>query len=187
MRTIAFITGNAHKVVEAAEILSGSGIRLRQVDLELEEPQADDIGDVAKSCALRGALMLRRPVLVEDSGLFVSALRGFPGPYSSYVLKTIGIEGILALMRGRRNKAARFESAVAYSADGEGAKVFKGFTLGAISTTARGRGGFGFDPIFVARGQRDTFAELSTLEKNLISHRGKAFRAFAQWLCRRVK
>ena len=83
MRTIAFITGNAHKVMEAAEILSGSGIRLRQVDLELEEPQADDVGDVAKACALRGASMLRRPVLVEDSGLFVSALGGFPGPYSS--------------------------------------------------------------------------------------------------------
>jgi len=83
MRTIAFITGNAHKVMEASEILSGSGIRLRQMDLELEEPQADDVCDVAMACALRGASMLRRPVLVEDSGLFVSALGGFPGPYSS--------------------------------------------------------------------------------------------------------
>lgn len=187
MRTIAFITGNAHKVMEAAEILSGSGIRLRQIDLELEEPQADDVGDVAKACALKGASMLRRPVLVEDSGLFVSALRGFPGPYSSYVLKTIGVKGILVLMRGRRNRAARFESAVAYAADGEGAKVFKGFTVGTISPTARGRGGFGFDPIFMARGQRKTFAELSPLEKNLISHRGKAFRAIAQWLGGRAK
>jgi len=182
MRTIAFITGNAHKVAEAAEILSGSGIRLRQVDLELEEPQADDVGDVAKACALRGASKLRGPVLVEDSGLFVSALGGFPGPYSSYIYRTIGNGGILALMGDRRNRAARFVSAVAYSADGKGARVFKGMTVGTISRDPRGKGGFGFDPIFVPRGCGNTFAELGLREKNLLSHRGKAFRALAQWL-----
>jgi len=182
VRTIAFITGNAHKVREAAEILSGSGIKLRQIDLELEELQAEDLKDIAEACALRGASMLGRPVLVEDSGLFISALSGFPGPYSSYVLKTIGFKGILVLMRGRSNRSARFESAVAYSANGEEAKVFKGSTVGTISPSAKGRGGFGFDPIFMVRGQKKTFAELSLHEKNLLSHRGKAFRALAKWL-----
>lgn len=183
-KTIAFITGNAHKVIEAAEILSGAGIKLRQIDLELEEPQADEVEDVAEACALRGAMKLKMPVVVEDSGLFISALGGFPGPYSSYVYRKIGVEGILVLMRGRRDRAARFESAVAYSIDGEEAKVFKGMTIGTISNTARGRRGFGFDPIFVVRGKRDTFAELRLQEKNLLSHRGKAFRALAQWLSR---
>jgi len=136
LRTIAFITGNAHKVAEAAEILRGSGMRLKQVDLELEEPQADDVGDIAKACALRGASMLRRTVLVEDSGLFVSALGGFPGPYSSYVHRTIGNDGILALMGDRRDRAARFESAVAYSADGKGARVFEGSQLSVLKPGA---------------------------------------------------
>lgn len=185
MKAITFVTGNAHKVAEAAEILSGFGIKLRQMDLELEEPQADYVEDIAKTCALRAASMLRRPVLVEDSGLFISALRGFPGPYSSYVYKKIGVRGILVLMRGRRDRAARFLSAVAYSADGKDVKVFRGSTVGTISTVARGRGGFCFDVIFVARGQRKTFAELSLHEKNALSHRGKAFRSFARWLRRR--
>jgi XTP/dITP diphosphohydrolase len=181
-RTIAFITGNAHKVKEASEILSGAGVKLRRVDLELEEPQADRVEDVARACALSGAKRIRGPALVEDSGLFISGLGGFPGPYSSYVHRTLGIEGILALMRGRRDRAARFESAVAYSADGQEAKVFKGTVVGTVSHAARGRGGFGFDPIFMARGQRTTFAELGLHEKNLLSHRGKAFRSLARWL-----
>jgi len=185
VKAITFVTGNVHKVAEAAEILSGCGIKLRQIDLELEEPQADYVEDIAKTCALRAASMLRRPVLVEDSGLFISALRGFPGPYSSYVYKKIGVKGILVLMRGRRDRAARFLSAVAYSADGKDVKVFKGSTVGTISPVARGRGGFCFDSIFVARGQRKTFAELGLHEKNALSHRGKAFRSFARWFRRR--
>lgn len=184
MRTVTFLTSNAHKVAEAIEALRGTSVEIRQVDLKMEEPQADKVEDIARACALRGAMRLKVPVVVEDSGLFISALNGFPGPYSSYVLGTIGIKGILLLMRGYRSRTARFESAVAYARSPKEAKVFKGIALGRISRAARGRSGFGFDPIFVADGCRDTFAEIGLREKGVLSHRGKAFRAFGRWMAK---
>ena len=116
--------------------------------------------------------------MIDDSGLFVDALRGFPGVYSSHAYRTIGPRGILGLLRSSPTRAARFETAFLFH-DGTTGRLVRGACRGAIARSERGTGGFGFDPIFIPAGHRTTFAEMSVEEKNRVSHRGRAARALA--------
>ena len=104
---------------------------------------------------------------------------GFPGPYSAYVSKTLGNEGILKLLSGESCRTATFKSVVGYCEPGGEPLLFVGSVDGVITEEIRGEGGFGYDPIF-APGKR-TFAEMLMEEKNEISHRRGAFGAFLDW------
>ena len=123
-----------------------------------------------------------RPVMIDDSGLFIDALRGFPGVYSSYVFKSIGNDGILRLMKDERQRGARFECCIGFMAPGEEPFIAKGVAKGSIATRKSGIGGFGYDPIFIHEGQTKTYAETEVSEKNRISHRGKAIEIFLKEL-----
>jgi XTP/dITP diphosphohydrolase len=180
-RTIAFATTNRHKVLEINDVLKGCGYRADPVPIPKLELQAENLEDIAVNAAALAWSILRKPVMVEDAGLFIDALRGFPGPYSSYVYKTIGIEGILKLMNGIENRRAKFKSVIALAYD-RGIVVFKGEVTGSIAYEARGEGGFGFDPIFIPDGSTKTFAEMSVEEKNSFSHRGQAAKQLCNWL-----
>jgi len=120
-------------------------------------------------------------VFVEDAGLFIDALNGFPGPYSSYVYRTIGVEGVLKLVEGK-SRGAAFVSVIALYHPGKGVRVFKGMCRGVIAQHPRGFSGFGFDPIFIPEGVGKTFAEMREDEKNKLSHRGEAARKLIEWL-----
>ncbi len=178
---ILFATGNRHKLEEANQVLSPYGISLAMAGCEKLEIQAGTLEEVASFAAKAAALSVGASVLVEDSGLFIDALGGFPGPYSSYAFKTIGCSGVLRLMEGISNRAASFRCAVAYCAVGAEPKVFTGVSEGSICTSMKGSGGFGFDPIFVGKGGSMTYAELGTESKCKLSHRGEAFRRFSEW------
>jgi XTP/dITP diphosphohydrolase len=115
---------------------------------------------------------------VDDTGFFIDALNGFPGPYAAYVLNSIGNTGILRLMAGQEDRTARFVTAIAF-ADEKGVRVFKGTIEGRIAQAPRGEGGFGYDPIFET-GEK-TLAEISLEEKSRISHRARALAAFHDW------
>jgi len=177
---ILFVTGNAHKAEEASALLSSHGIHLRHLPFERREIQSDSLEEISKHSATYAYGQLQKPLIVEDAGLFIKSLRGFPGPYSSYVLKTLRCKGILKLMTGVKERSAEFRSAVTY-VDSMGVKCFVGVVKGSISFEERGRGGFGFDPIFIPEGGMETFAELSEGRKNEISHRARALRLFAEW------
>jgi XTP/dITP diphosphohydrolase len=172
---IRFVTGNEGKVREAREYLDES---VEQVEYDYTEIQGD-----LKDIALYGARETfeatgdGEPVLVDDTGLFVEALSGFPGPYSSFVEDTLGIERVWRVVEGEENRRAAFRTVLAYY-DGETAESFEGRVRGRI-VAPRGEGGFGYDPIFEHDGQ--TFAEMDTTEKNAISHRGRALAKFADW------
>ncbi|MBU6998756.1 MAG: XTP/dITP diphosphatase [Theionarchaea archaeon] len=171
-----FITSNNHK---CAEIRKLTDIPIVQRDLSYPEIQADTLQEVAESGAEYCYPRLGEPCFVEDSGLFCDALRGFPGPYSNYVYRTLGCEGILRLVSQNRN--AHFASVIAYH-DGSEVNLFMGEIRGTLAETIKGEKGFGFDPIFIPEGETRTFAEMETEEKNLYSHRGKAFTAFISYL-----
>jgi XTP/dITP diphosphohydrolase len=113
-------------------------------------------------------------IIIEDSGLFIKTLNGFPGVYSAFAYQTIGNEGILNLMHDRKEREGRFESMIAYGDKTGETTVFRGICNGVIADKKRGKGGFGFDPIFIPRGSKKTFAEMAVGEKNRVSHRGKA-------------
>ena len=114
-------------------------------------------------------------MIVEDDGIFIDSLGGFPGPYSSYVHKTIGNKGILNLLK--YNRGAKFVSTITYC-DKNGLESFEGKLDGTISKSQKGRG-WGYDPIFIPKNMQKTFAQLD--EKNIISHRYKALKKFSNW------
>ncbi|PSQ42986.1 non-canonical purine NTP pyrophosphatase, RdgB/HAM1 family [Halobacteriales archaeon SW_7_68_16] len=174
---IAYVTSNPGKAREAREYFED----VEQVDYDYPELQAADPTTIAADGAERAHAELDRPVLVDDAGLFVDGLDGFPGPYSSYVEETIGVEAVWELARDLDDRSAAFRVALAY-ADGSGVETFTGAVPGRI-VAPRGEGGFGFDPIFEHDGR--TFAELSVEEKNALSHRGRALAKFADWYASR--
>jgi XTP/dITP diphosphohydrolase len=178
---LLFITHNMGKLAEARKILGQKGIGVEHIELEYEEPRGEDTSEIARKSAEHLFPAVKRPLFLDDSGLFVDALNGFPGPYSAFAYKRIGYAGILSLLNGKDNRKAYFKCSIAY-ADESGVKVFDGTANGSISDAPMGDDGFGYDPVFVPDGFSKTFAEMGSEEKNAISHRGRALAAFAEWL-----
>ncbi len=173
-----------HKFHEARAVLREFGISIAMLNLDTTEIQADDIDAIAKTSAMEAARISGMPIFVEDAGLFIDALRGFPGPYSSYVYRTLGTRGILKLMKNESQRGAHFSSAVAFSDLGKvsSVKCFIGKVEGKIALKEQGKMGFGFDPIFAPSAEPDkTFAEVTQEEKNKHSHRANALRKFGSW------
>jgi XTP/dITP diphosphohydrolase len=180
--TVYFATGNRGKFIEAASVAARFGITLKFLRTEKLEIQSNSLAEIASFAAMNSARSMRRPVVSEDAGFFVDALAGFPGPYSSYVFKTLGTGGILKLMEKRGDRGAFFEASVAFCTPTSRPKCFTGFVEGRVSQSPKGTHGFGFDPIFIPkRGDGRTFAQMTTDEKNALSHRALAFARFSKW------
>jgi XTP/dITP diphosphohydrolase len=177
---VSFATSNPHKVSEANRVARKFGISFLQAKIKYPEIRSESVSDVALEGARFVYGKVHKPVIVEDSGLFIKALDGFPGVYSRNAFDKIGIQGILDLMGKKKDRRAFFASAVAYS-DGKNIAVFEGFVDGVIAKIAKGSSGFGFDPIFIPKGFRKTFAEEPSV-KNIVSHRALSFEAFCRWL-----
>jgi len=181
-RVAFFVTGNVHKFNEVRHVLAEYKVATAMLKIETVEIQDDNLESIAKASATDAEKKCSLPIFVEDAGLFIEALNGFPGPYSSYVYRTIGTKGILKLMENLDKRDAYFQSVVAFSSPEEEPKCFQGKVKGKISMEERGSSGFGFDPIFEpSGGRKKTFAEMTTTEKNEYSHRAEAFRKFAEW------
>jgi XTP/dITP diphosphohydrolase len=180
-RTLTFVTGNAGKAAELRAQLAPRGIDVVQDKRGYPEVQADTLAEVAEAGA-RHLLDagLKPPFILEDSGLFVAALRGFPGVYSRHALDTIGVPGLLQLMAGveLEMRSAAFQAHLLYVDEAGHVHGFDGACPGRIADRAAGTGGFGFDPVFIPRGHDRTFAEMEPAEKQRLSHRGAAVRAF---------
>ncbi len=209
---VKFVTTNPGKIHEAREYLDEP---VEQLDFDYPEQQADDLATVAAHGARTAYRHAGEPVIVDDSGLTIEALGGFPGPYSSYVEEKLGIERVWQLAKNEESRAGAFRAVIAYCdgdsfdatpepvdtdrrgqdldadarasattdqqiEDGEQlpVRLFEGVAPGKI-VAPRGEGGFGFDPIFEYDGT--TYAEMSTEEKNAVSHRGRALAKFADW------
>jgi XTP/dITP diphosphohydrolase len=177
-----FATGNEGKFREVSALAAKLGVEIQHSRTPYLEIQADELSDIAKVGVQQVFGILKAPCFVEDSGLFIHSLRGFPGPYSKYVFLTIGNRGVLKLLEGVGDRRAVFRSAVGYCGRDGRPLVFEGRVEGRISLEERGTGGFGFDPIFIPdEGDGRTFAEMSVEEKNALSHRGRAIEGFFRW------
>jgi XTP/dITP diphosphohydrolase len=174
------VTSNANKATEVAAYFGGM-IRVIHVALDVPEHRSDDVGEIAREKARYAYEILNTPLIVDDTGFFIDALKGFPGPYAAYVLNSIGNTGILKLMEGVVDRRARFTTGIAY-ADEHGIQIFTGTIEGMITTCPRGVRGFGYDPIFEVGSK--TLAEIHLDEKSKISHRAKALAAFHGWFIR---
>ncbi|HUC38744.1 MAG TPA: XTP/dITP diphosphatase [Candidatus Acidoferrum sp.] len=185
MKKLTLLTHNKGKLAEANEIAKRYGIELSMPQkLEKLEIQSDLLSDVSEFAARHAYRYIKKPLVVDDSGLFVKALGGFPGVYSAYAVPTLGDKGILKLMNGVKDRSAYFECSVSFF-DGRSTKSFSGKVHGSITKREKGSHGFGFDPIFSPNGYKGkTLAEVDVAQKNKVSHRGKAFSAFFRWYSR---
>jgi non-canonical purine NTP pyrophosphatase (RdgB/HAM1 family) len=150
--------------------------------LELREVQSLSFEQVVRAKAMEAAARLGTTVLVEDSGLEVTAWNGFPGPLTKWVTQSVGETGFARMLDSFPDRSACAVSALAIARPGERAEdllVVVGRVEGAIAPSPRGEQGFGWDVLFVPLGERRTFAEMSANEKNSRSHRGRAFELLA--------
>lgn len=175
--SVLFATSNSSKYEEAKNILAKHDITLEHFECELDEIQSNSIQKIALAKAKDALTRCNKPIIVDDAGIFIDALGGFPGPYSAYVQETIGNDGILRLLDSN-NRCASFVATVAYAAPNVAPCAFESCVKGSIPSSPRGKG-WGYDPIFVPDGHNQTFAEMDN--KNAISHRAIALGAFATW------
>ena len=172
-----FVTGRPEKAREAERM----GFALERLDLDLPEPQSLDPSEVAEVKVRAGFGQLRRPVLVEDSGLEVLAWGGFPGALVKWLERSAGLEAIARMLDPFPDRSARAVCAIACF-DGDRAVVARGVCAGSIAPSPRGSAGFGWDALFVPEGSDRTFAELAPEEKDRVSHRGRAWAELARKL-----
>jgi XTP/dITP diphosphohydrolase len=171
------ITGNRHKFDEMKKIIKNE---IKILARPYPEIQTNTLEHVVKYGVEFLSEKIEGDFLIEDSGLFIESLNNFPGVFSSYVFKTIGNEGILKLVEGKKIKNASFVSVIAYY--DSNIKSFKGICKGIIAEKTRGDKGFGYDPIFIPNKSINTFAEMEITEKNKYSHRGKSTRMLKRYL-----
>jgi XTP/dITP diphosphohydrolase len=181
---VTFVSRNPGKVPEVRAILRPYGVAVRWRKRAFTEPQAERLEEVVAS-KLAAVDNIGGTVLVEDSGLFIPSLQGFPGVYSAHFLEIWGLGPVLELLRHRRRAA--FYRAVAGVREGRRTRMFVGEVHGTIARRPAGHGGFGYDPIFVPRGWERTFAEVPPAEKDAISHRGRAVRQVGEYLAARAR
>ena len=172
---LLFVSSNIHKFREVKKILNSFQINIQFFKLNLEEIQSNSIKEIAIKKAQDAFSKCKKPLIIEDDGLHIDSLGGFPGPYSSYVQKPIGNQGILDILK--KNRSAKFISNITYR-DKKNFKSFEGRLFGTISKSEKGKG-WGFDPIFIPKNLKKTFGELN--DKNNFSHRYKALKKFSNW------
>ena len=180
-KPLKFATSNRHKFSEVSAILGDYGIPVEMAPLELREIQADTLEEIAAEKAREACRRVDGPAMVEDTGLFIDGLNGFPGPYSAYVFRTVGNQGILRLLEDAPNRGGTFRSVFAYCRPGGSPECFASAVAGTIAPECRGEG-WGYDPIFIAEGASGrTYGELGD-EKNQLSHRRMALANLARWI-----
>ena len=180
-------THNVHKLDELRRILAPLGV---EADIDPNLPEAEETGvTFAENAFIKADEACRftgLPAIADDSGLTVDALGGEPGVYSARYApvgqrKATVLQKLAGLPTEQRG--AGFVSAVCCVFPNGDVVTAEGVCRGHIGEEARGEGGFGYDPIFVTENGR-TFAELTPTEKDAISHRGRALRAFAEKLAK---
>ena len=185
MKKLIYLTTNPHKVEEANEFFGkkyGFNLEVMNPDFEVIEIQAKTCGEVAAFSAKYAAEKLKCPVLKSDSGLYIDALGGLPGPYNAYFDKQIGIDKFLELFKNETNRKARIEHTFAYCEPGEEPVVFTGGGTGTISKEARGTRGRWYDKFYIPDGETRTLSELRDIDHEYeASFWGTAKDDFAKW------
>jgi len=178
-------TGNRNKLKEIRAIFNLPGLDLMSIDQVGNTPEVVEDGNSFEINALKKAVTLALTAglwtMADDSGLEVDVLSGEPGVRSArYAGERADYRAnnikLLEAMRGQSNRTARFRCVIALSRPNGQAQIVEGVCEGTISEEPKGRGGFGYDPLFIPKGYSMTFAEMDPDQKNSISHRGAALR-----------
>lgn len=177
MQTIYFVTSSDDKFTEAKAILP----QLERIEADLPEEQALDPHFVVSQKLTAARSCYKRPLIIEDTSLYLDGLNGFPGPLIKWMLKAVGNEGIYELCQSIKNRRAAAKTVIGYE-DGSGTiKYFEGSVNGHIVAPS-GNEGFGRDAIFQPDGLSETYAEMGDEFKPEFSMRTRAFNKLKEYL-----
>jgi XTP/dITP diphosphohydrolase len=187
--TLVFASNNEHKIIEIKSLLGNSFKLLSLSDINItddipeEEPLIEG-NALAKARYVFNATGLN--VFADDTGLEIHALNGLPGVHSARFAgemkdSSANIDKVFSMLQGKQDRKARFKTVIALILDKK-EYLFEGIVDGEIITEKRGRGGFGYDPVFLPEGKNLTFAQMDLAEKNTISHRARAFEKLKEFL-----
>ncbi len=190
-KEIIFASHNQGKIAEIRELLSPYGVKvLSATDLDL--PDVEETGKTFEENAYIKALAAAKakniPCFADDSGLCVDAIGGKPGVYTARYAPNrdfnLGMDKLLKELddTNSKNRAAHFSCVIVFAKPDGSYKSFEGRVDGNIAASKTGSAGFGYDPIFIPTGYSRSFAEISSEEKNKISHRGRALQKFIAYL-----
>lgn len=189
MKEICFATNNKHKIAEVSQMLQGKYklLSLEEIGCHVELPEEQD---TLEGNSLQKAAYVwdnyEVSCFADDTGLEVEALNGAPGVYSARYAgpqrsDADNIKLLLQSLEGQQNRKARFRTCVTLILDGK-EHQFEGIVNGSITQEWKGDKGFGYDPVFIPEGFEETFAEMTSEQKNAISHRGRAIRKLVDYL-----
>ena len=186
---LVFATNNAHKLEEVRQILGDRFKVLSLNDINCHD-DIPETGDTFQDNALQKARYVKEhygyDCFADDTGLEVKALGGAPGVHSARYAGDHDSEAnmtkLLSKLEKKSDRSAQFRTVIALILNGQEV-LFEGIVTGKIAHERHyGDGGFGYDPIFVPDGYTETFSQMSSQGKNLISHRGRAVRKLADYL-----
>lgn len=183
--TITFITGNKRKLAEFRAIMESTALADRY-EITHQPISLDELQGTPEVIATKKVIEATKhcdtAVLVEDVSLICNAFNGLPGPYIKEFMLSVGTTGLVKMLDSFPDKSAIGQCTFAFSpGKGQDVHLFVGQCKGTI-VPPRGANAFGWDPIFLPDGYTQTFAELSSEEKNKISHRSRALAKFAEFL-----
>jgi XTP/dITP diphosphohydrolase len=187
--TIVFASNNEHKIREIKSILGNSFTLLSLSDINMKEdiPENEPFLEgnaLSKARYIHYATGMN--VFADDTGLEIDALNGLPGVHSARFAgeskdPSANIEKVLSLLGSTENRKARFRTVIALIFENN-EHLFEGIVSGTIINEKRGKEGFGYDPVFIPEGKKQTFAEIELDEKNSVSHRARAFEKLREFL-----
>lgn len=177
LSNIVVVTSNKYKIAEINKIL---GTNYKVFSLNVPEIQSLNLDEVITAKAKAAFAIVKKPVLVTDVSLEIEALNGLPGPFVKYFVDTISPAGTVNLIKDKSKKAKVTDALGLY--DGKTMKIFKGTVHGILANKPRGSSGFGFDVVFIPSGYKKTYAQMTALEKNTISHRSIALQKLKEYI-----
>ena len=186
---ICLASNNSHKIVELQQLLGYDFVIKTMKDIGCEDDIEEYGTTFEQNSRIKADYIYQKygvNVIADDSGLEVKALNNRPGVYSARYAgeptnHQANMEKLLLELSGIANRRAKFRTVVTLILDGEH-QIFEGEVSGKILTELRGNAGFGYDPLFVPDGFEKTFAEMTSDQKNVLSHRAKAIKSLLKYL-----
>ena len=162
---ITFITGNQEKIAIAKSFLDPKGIQVNARKIECPEIQSDDNETIAATSAKYASDYTKNNVVKIDTGFYIEALNGFPGPYAEYVERKLDAKYILKMLKDVPNRKAYYKEVLAYCEYGKEPITFTTYTYGSISTELSGSEGYNYDRIFICDKDTLTLANYKQEER----------------------
>ena len=191
---IVFASNNKNKIKEINHLLGNSFTLLSLNDIDIDEDISENELTIEGNALVKARYIHKvtgMNVFADDTGLEIEALNGLPGVHSARFAgedkdSVANIDKVFRMLGNKQNRKARFRTVIALIFNGN-EYLFEGIVTGQIIRKKRGKGGFGYDPIFIPDGEKRTFAEMELKEKNIISHRAKAFKKLKEFLSRNLQ